>query len=143
MTLPSRNQAVAPTDPQPLYAVIAAYDVTTIRPERDVALLFRDTAVSLSAELEALRVNHSATEVELATAREREFSLRHQLATLRRLQMIAGALTVLGATLVGFGVNYLTSDMPTPGWSMLIVGGLLQLGAIIAPLVDRDQPASP
>lgn len=128
-----------PLEPQPLYAVIAAYDVTTRRPERDIALLFRDAAVSLSAELDALKADHRKVEVTLATAHERNTSLRRQLATLRRFQVLASSLSLLGAVLVGFGVNYLTSDMPTPGWAMLALGAVMQLGALVAPLVDREE----
>lgn len=129
-------------DPQPLYAVIAAYDVTTVRPERDVALLFRDAAVSLSAELDALRTRQSETGVALATAEERVLSLRHQLSTLRRVQLLASWLGLLGAVLVGFGVNFLTSDKPVSGWVMLIAGALMQLVAVATSYVDRDDDAS-
>lgn len=129
-------------DPQPLYAVIAAYDVTTVRPERDVSLLFRDLAVSLGAELETLRIKQTGNEVALAAAEERTLSLRRQLETLRRVQLLAGSLSLLGAVLVGFGVNYLSSDKPSPGWVMLMLGGLMQLGSLATAFVDRDSGAS-
>jgi hypothetical protein len=125
-------------EPQPLYAVIAAYDVTTIRPERDIALMFKDAAVSLSAELDSLRADHSHVRETLATSEERNVSLRRRLSTLRRIQLLVSSLSVLGAVLVGFGVNYLTSDEPAPGWTMLVLGAVMQLGALAAPLVDRE-----
>ena len=59
--------------------------------------------------------------------------------TLRRFQVLASSLSLLGAVLVGFGVNYLTSEMPTPGWAMLALGAVMQLGALVAPLLDREE----
>ena len=135
------SSTVRGKDPQPLNAVFSAYDVTTVRPERDITQFFRDAAVSLGAELDALRTRQSESDVALATADERVRSLRHQVATLRRVQLLAGLLGVLGAVLVGFGVNFLSSDKPTPGWVMLILGGLIQLVAVAAPYIDRDDEA--
>ena len=131
--------AASGPEPLPLHAVIAAYDVSTRRPQRDIAQLFRDVAASAGAEVQVLRADLSHKEVTLAVADERNASLRHRLATLRRIQLLAASLSLLGAVLIGFGVNYLTSGTDNPGWVMLALGAMMQLGSLAASLVDREE----
>jgi hypothetical protein len=137
------HAGVAPPDPQPLFAVIAAYDVTTTRPHRDTTLLFRDIAADAHAEREALRVKNSANEVALASANEQVQWLHRQLATARRAQFLGATLGVVGTILVGFGVNFLTSDKPAPGWVMLLAGVVVELAALLLSFLVRDDSASP
>ena len=129
-------------DPQPLYALIAAYDVTTTRPHRDTAQLFRDMAASAHAEQERLRTANSAKEVELAASKARIQALDRQVANLRRVQFLGATMSLLGAILVGFGVNYLTSGQTTPGWLMLGLGGLLQASALFSTFVIRQDASA-
>ena len=130
------------TEPQPLYALIAAYDVTTARPHRDTAQLFRDMAASAHAEQERLRAANSAKELELAAAKAQVQALHRQVSTLRRVQFLGAATSLLGAVLVGFGVNYLTAGQSTPGWLMLGLGALLQVSALFVTFIVREDNTS-
>lgn len=123
---------------QSLYQVYMGYDVTASRAPREAAQFFQGVAASNEGELGALRVKNSANEVALATAEEQIRSLQKQSTALRRGQGLGAVVSLLGAVLIGFGVNYLTSEVSTPGWVMLVLGGLLQLGVVVATFVNRE-----
>lgn len=133
------NFGEEPRDPQPLYAVWAAYDVSTVRPERDITMMFRDAAAALNAELDALRAEHIRSQVALATSNEKVLSLREEVKGLRRIQLFAACVAVIGSILIGVGVNLLTSESSTPGWIMLLLGALLELFAIASPWWGRER----
>jgi hypothetical protein len=125
--------------PRPLFQVIAAYDVWTASPQQNVTQFFRDTSVSLSSDLEKLRDTHQSTLISLATAKEQLQAQQRQLEDVKRMQLLGSAMGLAGAILVGFGVNYLTSEVPTPGWTMLVLGALLQMAAIGAQLIHKRE----
>jgi F0F1-type ATP synthase assembly protein I len=74
----------------------------------------------------------------LVKADEQVAGLQRQLKIARKTQALAGILSLVGAILIGFGVNYLTDGRATPGWAMLISGGLMQLGPLVASFLDRE-----
>ncbi|MDF1489421.1 hypothetical protein [Tessaracoccus caeni] len=115
----------------------------TTRPSRDTAQLFQEVAASMSSELDGLRAEHLVIKVNLAAANEREVALRTRLESVRRLQVFTSAINMIGAVLIGFGVNYLTDEnatirLLTGGWIMLGVGVTIQLATLIAPFIHRD-----
>lgn len=127
-----------PQKTESVWSVFATYDVTTKRPKDDITKMFRDLSISLGNELRTLRDDHEKSSVALAAAHESISGLQNRLRTLRRIQFFAGALSLIGAVLIGFGVNYLTADQPTLGWTTLGLGILMELGSLGTTLVDRD-----
>lgn len=122
--------------------VLSEYDVATKRPKEDVAVLLQNIAVTWGNQLEDLRVQHAQLEVSLAESRARVSGLEQRLTTVRRVRLLASLVSLLATTLVGFGVNYLTSDKTTPGWIMLALGVLLGLGSLGFSLVDGGESDS-
>jgi len=55
---------------------------------------------------------------------------------------LGAATSLLGAVLVGFGVNYLTAGQSTPGWLMLGLGALLQVSALFVTFIVREDNTS-
>lgn len=135
MTTPE-NQKVGTS--QTVWAAIASYDVTTKQPKSDVAQLLQNLTVRLGEELEVLREEHAAAKEEIAEATQTIAGLRRQLRSKSRLQLLVSLLALAGAILIGFGVNFLTDANSSPGWVMLGLGSLLQLGSVATLLVEAD-----
>ncbi|MEY8656082.1 hypothetical protein [Brachybacterium paraconglomeratum] len=125
--------------PRPLMEVYAAYDVTTVRPDQDVAQLFRDATVSLTNDLEELRSTHQETLISLATLREQLTAGQRQLEERRHAQALGSIMGLVGTILVGFGVNFLTSGDQSPGWAMLALGAVLEIAAILSQFIHRKE----
>lgn len=93
---------------------------------------------SVGPALDDLQRQHRDDTNELARANEQISSLHRRLNVARRIQTLAGALSLLGAVLIGFGVNYLTDEKTTPGWAMLLAGVLMELSSLGARFLDHE-----
>ena len=107
MTTPPRVTHDPGLDPPPLAAVFAQFDVSARLTGRDITQLFKDSTVSLLGVNDSLQNKCAGAEVALASSEEHIRSLERALDTRRRIQLLAGGLSILGTLLVGFGVNYL------------------------------------
>lgn len=121
-----------------VWAAATSYEVTTRRPKEEVALMYQRLAASLGGELTETRQKYVKATAELAGQEGKITALKHRLQVTKRLQLLAGLMSLVGAVLIGFGVNYLTDDKASPGWAMLGLGSLLQVIALGSNLVDRD-----
>lgn len=100
--------------------------------------MYQRLAASLGEELTYAREDQVKATAELARQEGAISALKHRLQVTRRLQLLAGLMSLVGATLIGFGVNYVTDNKTSPGWTMLGLGIVLQVIALGANLVDRE-----
>jgi F0F1-type ATP synthase assembly protein I len=134
----SSSENLEPPKNQTVWAAFGGYDARARRPHEEALSLFKRIVESLGDSHDDLQRQYSASASELVKADEQVAGLQRQLKIARKTQALAGILSLVGAILIGFGVNYLTDGRATPGWAMLISGGLMQLGPLVASFLDRE-----